>query len=467
MSDAPRKRDSDGLPKQDLTRVDGESHAIMALLPGIRFEEKFRDHNASLSREEGLSRIKKGDRETLMAICISLAIESGFLDSVAFSWYFYSRTCGRLNFSVVKGFKESSYHFNINGDGQLTELRITRYCGKDRYCFAMPAIIGRLPKLQSISVRNCKSIPHHVLSKLPKLERLVFEFHLDWCTNKEELQTSYESMMNCLLMSRLPHLKSFRFLGFRFKSLQSLFQWIQEYVPSLEDLYLKVTREAITASCTPISYTNTMHHHKNLTSIQFSQCGMDEGHLEYLLFDVLPHFPMVSKINFGNNKIKSFRSIDQRLSTIHGNGAVYKPPLEAIGLHYDTCFWENADPEEIGAFCRVLHALSTIQDIRDFNRRCFNNLPRRVCNELLLNRAGRRFVEDARFKDPPLPLSIWSLVLGRLTRQPSLERQKSILAGLNLEGDTQRAIATGLFYFLRNGPMLLMQRDSKKDEQLH
>jgi hypothetical protein len=223
---------------------------------------------------------------------------------------------------------------------------------------------------------------------------------------------------------RLPHLKRI-YIANVCVSLLLLFQWIRVQLPSLEYISFVQTKFILD---TFHRFTDTVGCQKTLKDITVQCCAIDESLLETILFDVLPNFPTVSFLRLWNNNIRSLRSFVQRLDNSNDNRLVYKSALYYLDLHSirsTTCI--SDDSEERANMCRFLRAFSTIGKLDGIfsGRGCIDH-------ELALNRAGRRLIEG-RDSDHPIPLSLWPTVLGR----------------------RKMVDATGLFYFLRNGPVLL------------
>ena len=346
-------------------------------LKTVEFQEIF----ASGIHEEVVARMDKGDRETLIKMCTVIATENSckYYWNVILCWeaawdcehnldYMRDNRHIRVNLhirDIIRArYSENNVTFEISfcsDDGRITSLRAL---GQDwGQSFVLPSAISGLDRLQHLEVDCCKSLPAEALSKLPNLEGL---------------NLGLVNVRMDLLRTRFPHLKSLYIKLFLPPTLPkcNLYWWIHEHFPSLENLTFNQIRGWTSVISDALSFNNsTRFPNKNLRSIQFTNCGIDEGQVETFLCDLLPNSPMVTGLWLGNNNIKSFRSIGQRMSReflANGERLLHKPTLRTFNIlfnpvsrligyrDYDTRE-QKIDPEEVDAFCQILRFFPTIE----------------------------------------------------------------------------------------------------------
>ena len=371
---------------------------------------------SAVDANDYLARMAQNDRVTLATICKTLATDGTNIDPKGVNLgdllFCLDLKCPKsFSFDVeVDKLPVWKFDVDIDDDGRIISLEIYSEDDIDDL-YDLPVSIGCLGELKSLYVDDCKSLPYRALSKLPHLEFL-------W------LFDCSQSLYNFPLEMRLPHLKCLEIYD-ACVALLPLIQRIRGQLPSLEFLSLADTKFI---SFTFHHFTDTVGCQKTLNRIEMIQCDIDESQLETLMFDVMPNFPLVYSLDLSGNNIRSFRSIVQRLDNSNDSRLVYKSALYNLDLTHnpiETCL--SHDSEENANICQFLRASSTIGILGcDYSGRRYIN------RELALNRAGRRLIVG-RGSDRSIPLSVWPTVLGR---------RKMV--------DT-----TGLFYMLRNGPVLL------------
>jgi hypothetical protein len=320
-----------------------------------------------------------------------------------------------LDFSEYES-KGSKYcckvYCSVDSDGRIERLDI---CQKQNCPFDLHTGIGGLKRLQKLYLSRFRSLPHRELSELPNLEELCLNF----CP---------ESMENFPLQMNLSHLNRLKVYNMP----NSRFTSVSGESNSIVD---------------PLPFNNAMR------IITLERCGIDGVQLATLLFEMLPSFPNVTALHLGSNEIASFEPIVQRFR--YGMEAVSKSKLCKIDL-YNNPIWTNGKGKD-EATCEFIRAFSTIIHL-DKN---ILYLPPKIKNELLLNRAGRSLVVG-RGIFFPLPLSVWPIVLERLTVRsrigPSLGLGIVFCHPVNIR-KVQKSAAAGLFYLLRNGPVLVARRN--------
>jgi len=207
---------------------------------------------------------------------------------------------------------------------------------------------------------------------------------------------------------------------------------------------------------------------KTTKRIDWRNGDIDSVLFEALLLDILPNFPTLSRLDVGHNMIDSFRSIQQRLSTesaTHSNHVhrsyrnkelrvldlTGNPIMESLLLAKKNSSSSNTiAEEEIEAACRILQ---TFPSVVSFSPRVWiHRYHPKIQYEMILNHAGRRLVDsdDSSSSGLDLPLSVWPLVLERCTKPPWWTRSHS---------------ATGLYYLLRESPVMFMGRDETKKKK--
>jgi len=374
---------------------------------------------SAVDANDYLASVAQNDRVTLATICKTLATDGTNIDPKLVNFRDLSSWPHQrwpksflfnieLDTDITESVWEFEFQVDIDDDGRIISLEI---CSDNNRKYDLPVSIGCLGELKSLYVYDCKSLPYRALSKLSHLEFL----RLSRCS---------QSLYNFPLEMRLPHLKCLVIRN-TCVALLPLIQRIRGQLPSLECLRFENTTFT---SFTFHHFTDTVGCQKTLNRIEMIECGIDESQLETLMFDVMPNFSGISSLKLTITNIRSFRSIVQRLDNSNDNRSVYKAALYNLDLTHnpiETCI--SHDSEESANMCRFLRAFSTIGilDIIYSGRRYINR-------ELALNRAGRRLIVG-RGSDRSIPLSVWPTVLGR---------RKMV--------DT-----TGLFYMLRNVPVLL------------
>lgn len=390
--------------------------------------------------DDHLARMAQNDRVTLATIYKTLATDGTNIDpeevnlvKIGLIWSRHDRVgCTRrfaftIELDMDKDITKLLRRFYVDIDfyGQITGLVIE---SMNRREYDLPMSIGCLEQLERLDVCNCKSLPYPALSKLPHLKNL-----------RLSMSSSSQSLCNFPPEMRLLHLER---LEIRNASV-SLFPLIQRIVGQLPSLEYLRFYETKFIPDTFHRFTDTVGCQKTLNEIAIHNCDIDENQLETFLFDVLPNFPMVSSLDLGWNNIRTFRYIVQRLDNSNDSRLVYKSVLSSLNLvsnPIEVCLSQNS--EERANICRFLRAFSTI-GILD------GNFPGRryIERELALNRAGRRLIEGSG-SDHPIPLSMWPTVLSRRLHLPVVRKLVDV---------------TGLFYMLRNGPVLLNRNKSPEN----
>ena len=414
-----RKRDSDGLPKQDPARDDRENSSSMGSNLS-KIDQFFYDE----SSKKAVARLAKGDRKVLIEMCTTL---SPFILNLR------ERDFNSIEVSTTTRTYESIMLY-FQGD-RITSIR----CGAlDReWQFVLPTAITGFHRLKSLRIWNLqeKTIPFHVLSKLPNLEVLGM--------TGVSPPTSSEIVAKDLSRLTLPHFKSFT-ITFRSSVVsysRSLHQWIKERVPSLESLWCDNLDFGARPISDELSFNNAMRFQNNLSQISFRRCNLDEGHLETLLCDALPNCATVISLRVSDNRIKSFRSIDQRLSNMIDRGILLKTTVNCFfclgNPVCDLVGKTHLYPEEVDALCRILRAYSTTHAHHEAMACC-------VRSQLTLNRARRRLMTGAHRTSP------WPLILDMFANPKESVKKRVLYKNKGPED-----VATALFYLLRNGPVLL------------
>jgi hypothetical protein len=186
---------------------------------------------------------------------------------------------------------------------------------------------------------------------------------------------------------------------------------------------------------------------RELTRLDLVRCGIDDRQLEALIFDVLPMIPSISVLGLQGNIINSFRNINLRLNNSGNGGHVHRSSLVSINLDCNPIvgYKRKNDSEEVRAVCLFLRAFPSIQCIKRYpcSWPASYGLDPSILHELWLNKAGRRLVEGGD-NDRHVSLSVWPAVLGRITKE--FWKKNSY---------HRPHIANGIYYMLRNGPVLL------------
>jgi len=209
---------------------------------------------------------------------------------------------------------------------------------------------------------------------------------------------------------------------------------------------------------------------KTTKRIDWRNGDIDSLLFEALLLDILPNFPTLSRLDAGHNMIDSFRSIQERLSAENAdtNSNEFRrsyrnkelrvldltgnPILESLLLAKKNSSSSSSmvAKEEIEAACRILQ---TFPSVVSFSPRVWiHRYHPKIQYEMILNHSGRRLVDSDNDSTSSLdlPLSVWPLVLERCTKPPWWTRSHS---------------ATGLYYLLRESPVMFMGRDETKKKK--
>lgn len=216
-------------------------------------------------------------------------------------------------------------------------------------------------------------------------------------------------------------------------------------------------------------------------TLQRLQYDCDTGELEgriveKILLDVAPLIPTLQKIAFDGDKIPSLREIAHRIKMErpHLNLTELIIPCRDVPL-------EMTDPVEQTAVLDILDSIPTLYHLEYWARtppyfvlRNYlavdvrkNSFLRTFFHRAALNHAGRKWVdvkyEGKNGKALSIPLSVWPLILARSSKWCMCCKAmgRDYCSRSSYFGDSclthKRNRLTGLYYLLRNGPLLVGQ----------
>ena len=187
----------------------------------------------------------------------------------------------------------------------------------------------------------------------------------------------------------------------------------------------------------------------SLKLLDFQCCQLKEEGLETLLFDVLPRFPILRELEVFHSEIESLRAIESRIK--QSNYAIPENRLRKLDFYMNPVIEKlNDDPKEKYAFMTILNTFNEISYVKFW------------CDEygpdieylLRINHAGRKFIygegdgETTKKPVKTIQPGLWPKILER-----AYEKSDTIVSGSNTF-DGRKKCSTGIFYLLRNGPIL-------------
>ena len=338
----------------------------------------------------------------------------------------------------------------IDSNGRITILRLyhNRHLNHE---YNLPPIIERLQKLKNIAPgQSCQSIPLE-LGNLPHLETLDLQF---------PPRMLYQNIPQGMQFSGLKSI----ILNASHKLLSpSIVELLRNRFHSLERLCIMDGGKAIWDQILHALQKDDYPFRQSLKTLDLHYDHLTEEDLETILFEILPRFPNVDKLEIAMCEIKSLRAIESRIK--RSRTALPKNSLRALGT-----FQSNArslifdNPEENAAFLTILNTFDGIcslqcngWDIDYVKHECAPD----VQYLLRINHAGRKYITGGateegdkegattaiaptsyRNKLPvkPIPPALWPLIFKRAYETSNKPR-----------GVGNKKCATGMFYMLRNG----------------
>jgi hypothetical protein len=297
-----------------------------------------------------------------------------------------------------------------------------------------PAGVFRLDHLKHLEIYHVHSLPLKELSLLPRLQNLEINFSSDLVSNSI-LAAPKSVKFPRLKRLCLEGLPTFQML-FRCEALQALglsFDSLSEI-----DLVRDLLCSADFASA------------ETLQTIELHNCKRMKGrHLEPFLFDIIPRLPNLQKLYIAEDLIVVFlKVVANRLRT--DKSCRISKSLREVAIYGR--IEQIADSDEPAAQTDLLTFLETFVAVDSFG--CFyRNFEEElywdnsVRHALIINMAGRRLLKGNVLER--VPLSLWPVVLQRFQRRAD---------GRFPLPYAPMAKATGLYYLLREGPVLLDPR---------
>lgn len=385
---------------------------------------------------------RKGERLGLVAnyvgfddwkVYISLLLQMGFVD-------LHDDTAVReLTSYTTFGTAGGSWSYSSDTDGRISILHLA-----PRNLCDLPAGIRQLDYLKRLCIfsQNFESLPLKELSMLPQFESL----YLGGCSNRLSDSFLAQTSVN------FPHLKSLSLCG------RPSFQIIYRCV-ALEHLAVFFGEENEIDRILEVLQSPDLCFTETLRSIEFTggHCQMKDHHYETLLFDIVPKFSSLEKMEFlgCTLDIRSFKIIADRIrcekSSIGSNRCLRT--VRFFG------YYSLEELEKINNDSDIKSALLTF--LKSYIAVDHIDVPRGIRihpeweHTLITNMVGRRVLEGRGIGDNGnggcgLPLSVWPLILQR-AQQKCDER-------FTCEQSSTRAKATGVYYLLREGPALIGRR---------
>lgn len=346
---------------------------------------------------------------------------------------------GELGFCI-----HDCFEYELDDDGRLVEFEIVDGIREGGQWYNVPADIIRLTRLKKLTVWfGCQSF--HIDS-LQKLHHLKFQFLHDGL---------FENFPNPEM--RLQNLKN---LTLDNCSIQSsslpFFRWVAGGLPNLEHLRIFKEPDDDDIICNKNALIkNALRNYdwcfaEGLKTLELIGIGLDNDDFEFLFLDVIPRkFPNLLSLVLRNNNIQSIQtSLLERIKN-DTTGIVSRSMLRRLDLHLNPIESdiENGIFEEKESILSLLNIFKKIYFL-GFHLALEDNLPDfcEVQHALAINHAGRYLLEKRGENDPPIPLSLWPLIL-----------EKALTARWSHR-------ATGLNHMLRYGPALAGRTEFGHDE---
>ena len=397
------------------------------------------------SLKEIVSEIPKEHRGRFMTICVnSIPDNVAFVDGMVVISILSKTelldlddpTIERIDFPINEDLDYYDWSCEIdNDDGRIVELCIDVH--------SLPADVGRLDRLKTLFVTNCRSLPTVALSKLPNLNDLT-------------LISCQDLLNNFPLQMELNRLTFFSIQGGHHDDIQwrpstPFLAWMAAKLPNLEYLYFNcLNKKEIDCFLHKVRACN-LSFAESFKEIDFCDCNIDDDLFETLLIDTLPMIPTISVLHLLDNEIQSVKNVAERIK--NDKTCVISKTIRRIGLAGNPVAKKlKNDPKEIEFMLSVLKKFGTVSSMEDTvsswwgvtaGEHCYDSS---IQYALRINDAGRILLEGT--NDTALPLSVWPTLL---ERAGSLRRSHP---GRYDHGKYETN-HTGLYYLLRNKPALV------------
>lgn len=415
----------------------------------IREISQFRTTVVSQARNQVLRDVLAGmaEPERLVAFCGKcIPKKVDFIDGVVLVSILVKM--GIVNLDKDKGLYLSDSHyapkwsFRVDDDGRIIGLGIgDGYDSETIIFYDLPAGIVRLDKLTDLTISGgCGSLPAKELSSLPHLQRL----HFDDCG--PNLLENFPIQMKLKNLTTLGITHGYYLL----QSTSPVFAWIQQQLPSLEELDICCTKEIeSTVFFLDFLCTANVCFKESLKQITMDDCKVNNNQFETLLFDILPRFPNVFSLDLGHNKIQSIKPIVDRIEN-DDNCSI--PKSIRVVVLTDNPIVENVkeDQKEKAALLSLLRSFDAISSLGDWYPGDYDS---DVEYALRTNHAGRSIIEGGNNDGRSLPLSVWPALLER-----AFDKSADIHHGFSFRKEIPNN-PTGLYYLIREGPALIGRTD--------
>jgi hypothetical protein len=394
------------------------------------------------------------DRGALVTVCINyLPKEMDFLDGIIYvlalskgglidlhneTTHIYFDRCVVQNGHRIIG------TFKVDNDGRIFSLSVN-HSDPNVLLYDLPPIIGRLERLEYLSLYNCRSVPVE-LSNLPNLKVLMLD---------DECFANFPAEME------LRHLKELHVgvVNYEYESASPpFFAWLkgQLSLPSLEKLEFDNLNDKFRVHIVDFLLTNDFCFQDTLKHIGITACNLNDTEFQTIYFEIMPKFQKVSSLNLSSTKIQTIKPIVDRMK----NDTLFLPSKALRILDVgDTplCYKFNSswdkdlrihkkmsdDPKENAAMVELLETCNNIVGIGGHR----NDYGADIEYALKINQAGRSIVGKGCGSDSrkTVPLSLWPTILERAYEKSDCMDYYH----------AKKKNATGFYYLLREGPVLV------------
>lgn len=299
--------------------------------------------------------------------------------------------------------------------------------------------IGNLTGLKLLSLVKCSSIPKEIA-------------HL------RSLQTLY--LCNCDDRLNLPDLqvemKALTTLGIKSgnwneERITAFLYWVSMYVPELHTLKLhNLSRETANFFINAMIKSEFSKRNK-LKSLHIRRCGLLEEDAKQVIFDLLPLYPVITRICLEKNKIESLQTIEEMTFACPPNKT-----LEALCLNGNPFFFNlaNSESPDHGSAISILNNCKKMSSLGHSKKTIKPTSEIEYLTKV--NKCGRAVVDGGgnAVNGKILSLNLWPKILELAYLNSNGGPYASTKSG---EHDPSYD-ATALYYLIRHGPLFSIQR---------
>lgn len=267
--------------------------------------------------------------------------------------------------------------------------------------------VGMCSNLKDLHVNMCASIPKEIQNC-----RSLRALGLHYCGR---VGVPF-SLPDGITMRKLTKVSIFDGV-FDGQSVDAILSWLASCAPNLKHvLILKQSREIARMFIEGLSQPEIAGRFKNLRSIAFARCGLDEEDTNRILFGVAPMYPELDLLCLRANDIRSLKLLGESAAAStrkNNNNGPARSKLGCINLHGNPVFSNLSSPEthdHAAAVC-LLKAFQRLKKIGGAPG-CSAPTPE-IAYWASVNEGGRFLVDGGSRPGERISVNLWPSVLER------------------------------------------------------